>query len=109
MHGRVVVEAIAWRDVLASWLVARGLRMASRKTRREISAQLAAEGFGQTVTGPGWMGQAVMRAAREHQASGGEARQWDRAARPPVASPAVIRRADLDEPPVVRYPGRGGE
>jgi|1185.fasta_scaffold69190_3 hypothetical protein len=95
MHGRVVVEAIAWRDVLASWLVARGLRMASRKTRREISAQLAAEGFGQT-TSP--IARGVMDAAR----------QWDRAARP-VASPAVIRRADLDEPPVVRYPGRGGE
>jgi hypothetical protein len=100
MHGRVVVEAIAWRDVLASWLVARGLRMASRKTRREISAQLAAEGFGQTTTSP--IARGVMDAAR----------QWDRATSlpgAPVASPAVVKRSDLDEPPVVRYPGRGGE
>lgn len=106
MHGRVVVEAIAWRDVLASWLVARGLRLASRKTRREITDQLAAEHASAETLAPGWMGQAVMRAARERDRPPG----LPPLAPSPVASPAVIRRADLGEgPPVVRYPGRGGE
>ena len=41
--GRVAVARTSWRDALASYLVAKGLALASDGTERRIVGELAAE------------------------------------------------------------------
>lgn len=41
--GRVAIARVGWRDALASYLVARGLRLAGTATEAAIIRELAAE------------------------------------------------------------------
>lgn len=42
-RSRVAIARMSWRDALASYLVAKGLRLASAATERAIMSELAGE------------------------------------------------------------------